>query len=160
MGTEQLPMAISPERIWAVLDEAFRSGRIVDAEKLLADELHRVLVRLQVSPPTKPSPADALAVPTRYAIQFALATRKAMWLDWVFQAHQLALAAVPAPVVDELHGVIRAIGYQATAVFARYLDTLRPRAAEMTPTERFALSRLDGLHRMLSKPSGRSPPRR
>lgn len=87
---------------------------------------------------------------TRFALQLAQLSRKSAHIDRVFTLHKALSVRLSAPDIDDLHVVTRKMRYGVTAALRGYLDWVRERANELTPPERFALQRLEGLVRVLS----------
>ena len=131
--------------LWEMIDRAAASGRDELAQRLLVDRLQHTVAGLH----SGKLGAAALSVPTRYALRFAASTGKVTFIDWVFEAHQVAGAVLPAATVDELHVVTRKLRYVPGAVLRALVEGLTLRADELSATERFALQRTQGLLRTL-----------
>lgn len=128
-----------------VVDKALAMGRIEEAERILTNLLGDVLSRLQ----SGRADAATLVDGTKYAMRLAAETGRASWVDWVFNAHNAAGKVLPGPTVDELYALARKIKYPITPALRSYLDTLHEHSDRLSPTERFALQRIEGLVRVL-----------
>jgi pSer/pThr/pTyr-binding forkhead associated (FHA) protein len=128
-----------------VVDKALAMGRIDEAERILTNVLADTLAGVQSGRRDGATLADA----TRYAMRLASETGKGSWIDWVFNAHHAAARVLPAPTVDELYSLARRIRYPVTPALRTYVGGLRARADRLSPTERFALQRIEGLVRVL-----------
>ncbi len=128
-----------------VVDKALAMGRIEEAERILTNLLGDVLSRLQSGRGDTATLADG----TKYAMRLAAETGRASWVDWVFNAHNAAAKVLPAQTVDELYALVRKIKYPVTPALRSYLETLRGQSERLSPTERFALQRIEGLVRVL-----------
>jgi pSer/pThr/pTyr-binding forkhead associated (FHA) protein len=127
-----------------LVDKALAMGRVDEAERILTNLLSDVLLRLQ-----RGGNPQGLPDATRYALRLASETGKTNWIDWVFQAHHAAGKILPMQTVDELYSLVRKVRYPVTPALRTYVDGLRPMADKLSPTERFALQRIEGLVRVL-----------
>lgn len=128
-----------------VLDKALVMGRVEEAEKILQNLLSDTLMAIAGGRRDPQVLADA----TKYALRLAEATGKATWVDWVFTAHHTSQRVLPAQTIDELYTLVRKIRYPVTQAVKNYVGGLRERTAQMSPTERFALQRIEGLLRVM-----------
>lgn len=128
-----------------VIDKALVMGRLEEAEKILQNLLNDTLLAIGGGR----RDANVLVEPTRYALRLAEATGKPSWIDWVFTAHHAAGRVIPAQTVDELYTLVRKVRYPVTQAVKNYVTALRDRTAQLSPTERFALQRIEGLLRVM-----------
>lgn len=87
---------------------------------------------------------------TRLAMLITQATNKASNLDRIFVLHKMLACKLTAAEIDELHAVARKVRYGNAPALRSYLEWLREKSADLTPPERFALQRLEGLARVLA----------
>ena len=142
-GTRDASRTADP--ISDAIDEALEAGRTEEAARLASERLQAVLVGVT----TGSSDARALGAPTRYAVRLAAATRDAMWVDWVFEAHHVAGAVIPVAVIDQMFVIARVSRYSASQSATEYLDGLNRRVASLSSMERIAHIRVQGLLRSL-----------
>lgn len=128
-----------------VVDKALAMGKIDEAERLLTNLLNDAMIGIQQGQ----NDSKLLADGTRYALRLAAETGKAVWIDWVFNAHHAASKVLPAQTVDELYALARKIRYPVTPALRTYVAGLREQAERLSPTERFVLQRIEGLVRVL-----------
>lgn len=130
---------------WNVAERAFVRGARTDAERLVAEGLHHTLMAIQ----SGTLDGSALVRPTKFAIRLASEGGKALWIDWVFQAHHLADCVLPEAATEELLLVARKLRYPGSLLLRLYLEQLANKAARLNATERFTVQRTHGLLRTL-----------
>lgn len=128
-----------------VIDKALAMSRNEEAEKILQNLLSDTLMAITAGRRDPNTLADA----TKYALRVAEATGRHSWIDWVFTAHHLSQRVLPTQTVDELYTLVRKVRYPVTQAVKNYVAALRERTAQMSPTERFALQRIEGLLRVM-----------
>lgn len=128
-----------------VADKALALGRGPEAEHVLGTHLVATLSDAVAGRGVAPEVARIAA---RYAVKFATATGKASWLDFAFRLYEALGETIPLPIVDEMYTVLRHVRGIDRELLRRYADSLHARAAELSPPERFVLSRLEGLERL------------
>ncbi len=130
-----------------VADKALALGNPESAERLLRNGLEELLTDLKSGKDAAPESIDLAA---RFSARLASGTGKGSWGDYTLQLYALRGALPPASIVDELYVAARKMrGFDLNA-FRVYLVDQRKRAADLTPTERFVLQRLDGLERLIA----------
>jgi pSer/pThr/pTyr-binding forkhead associated (FHA) protein len=130
-----------------VADKALALGNPESAERLLRNGLEELLTDLKSGKEAAPESIDLAA---RFAARLASGTGKGSWGDYTIQLYALRGALPPASIVDELYVAARKMRGFDLNVFRMYLVEQRKRAADLTPTERFVLQRLDGLERLIA----------
>ena len=126
-----------------VAGKALALGKLDDAERILANLVADWDRQLQTSRPSEP--LEGLDDAARFAVQLAMATSKATWVDWVFKAYTIARRVLPAPLIDDLHAFVRRTRYPAGQPIRGYVDSLRSQEPTLRPAERFLLKRIEGL---------------
>jgi len=131
-----------------IADKAIAMGRFDEAERVLGRSLAEILTRAKSAP-------TAVAVHriqegTRYALKLAEGTRRATWLDWVFDLHAATGRLMSSDEIEKLHDVVRKLRYTGVGPVRRYLDVIHRRAHELNPAERFLLQRLEGIERLVA----------
>lgn len=129
----------------SLADKAFALGRTDEAERLLAAPLEDILGKAESGRPADPETNEKAAA---YATRLALGTGKAAWVDYVVKLYQALGRPLPAAVVDALHEALRRVGAIDREGFRRYVETLRALAPELGPSDRFLVSRIEGLERV------------
>lgn len=144
-GRVEEPSAVS-NLLTSLADKALALGRFDEAERVLSKVLLDVLARAQKGP----IPAPRLAEATGYAIRLADGTRKASWVDWVFEVHAATGVLLAPQDIDRLHEIVRRIKYTNGPAVRRYLEKLAQRGGDFSPAERFQLQRIEGILRVVS----------
>jgi hypothetical protein len=129
---------------WEIPPKPSPSQRPSDAARQVAEELHRMLVTAQSGKPVD------LAMGTTFALRLASETSKTLWLDWVFQVHDLSAALMTEPQVDELLLVARRLHYRGSPALRAYLDRLAARPAVVTPNDAFTVQRIHAMLKTLT----------
>jgi hypothetical protein len=130
-----------------VADKALALGNPDSAERLLQGGLQEVMTDVRADRPIGP---ESIELAARFAARLASGTGKGSWGDYVVEIYHRLEALPPAAIVDELYVAARKMKGFDLARFRSYLETMRGRSAELTPTEKFVLQRLDGLERILA----------
>jgi pSer/pThr/pTyr-binding forkhead associated (FHA) protein len=128
-----------------VADKALALGRGAEAEHVLGTHLVATLSDAVAGRVVAPEVARIAA---QYAVKLATATGKASWLDFAFRLYEALRETIPLPIVDEMYTVLRHVRGIDRELLRRYADFLHARTAELSPPERFVLSRLEGLERL------------
>ncbi len=134
------------ELLCGVADKVLVLGRGDEAEKLLEAALTNLLTQAQQGASLAPA---SLARAASYAVRIADATGRPRWVDYCFALYSPQSRPLPVDVVDQLHLVVRKVNGVGLALFRGYLERLRGAAAGLSPSDRFALQRLEGLERLI-----------
>lgn len=130
-----------------IADKALALGRFDEAERVLGRTLRDLAERARQG---KNVPLHQVAEATSYALKLADGTRKGFWLDWVFDIHASTGRLMSSDELERVHELVRRLRYTGAAQVRRYVEVVRQRAADLAPSERFILSRLESLGRMIS----------
>jgi hypothetical protein len=84
----------------------------------------------------------------RYAVKCATATGSGTWLNLLVRIYRARREVLPVEHIDILYGVIRQMRDVDWAVLGEYVEELGTRSARMSPAERFACKRIEGLLRL------------
>lgn len=131
----------------SIADKSLALSRFAEAERMLLPHLDKAM---QGAAAGKPVDQTALTKSAGYALKLARGLESGVWLDWFFQFHAAVRQLPSAETVDELHDLARAIGYRDPRALRAYLEEIRAVRDDLTPTERFVLSRLESLVRVVS----------
>jgi predicted component of type VI protein secretion system len=150
LGSENIPKETSKKvdsfpLLSALADKALALGRPEDAERILASLLQEVLRNAQEGTAMSNETVDQAA---QYGVRLANATTKGSWVDYVVALYSAVRRPCPAPVVDELHSVLRKTSAIDLASLRAYVDLLREASGAFGPAERFLLQRIEGLERL------------
>jgi hypothetical protein len=132
-----------------VAEKALAMGKPEDAQRLLERPLRELLARargategsVRYDPLAEEAAAQRAAT---LAVKLAGALNKGEWIDYVFDLFAARAELIPQPAVDELYTVIRKVRCDANRLRS-YLDRIRSTGAGHGPSERFLLSRIEGL---------------
>ncbi|HKQ69987.1 MAG TPA: FHA domain-containing protein [Polyangiaceae bacterium] len=139
MRVDSLPL------LSTLADKAFALGRPDDAERILTSLMGEVLKKAQAGDALAQETVDQAA---QYGVRLASATGKGSWVDYVVALYSATRRPCPAPLVDELHAVMRKTGAVDVPAFRAYVEILREESAGFGPAERFLLQRIEGLERL------------
>lgn len=126
-------------------DKALALGHGDDAERILSVHMQQLLEDAQHGHDPGPETAERAA---SYAVKLAAVTGRGRWVDYVFELYGTLRKLCPIAVVDELYSVLRKVKQVNLSVLREYLEICREDAATLGPSERFLLSRLEGLERV------------
>lgn len=127
--------------------KALALGRFDEAERVVSRSLHELLARAQRGEPISPV---ALSEASGFAVRIAEGTRKAPWIDWLFEIHAATGVLMSRSDIEKLHEVVRRANYTNVGAVRRYLTRVSKRAEELGPAQRFQLQQLEGLLRVVS----------
>ena len=137
----------SQQLLASIAEKALALGRFDEAERVLSRVLADVLLRAKAGQAILPA---RLTEATKYALRLAEGTKKHAWIDWVFDVHDATLTLIGGDEIEKLHEIVRKLRYPGGPIMRRYLDRMRERQAELGPSERFLLQRLEGIQRVVS----------
>jgi hypothetical protein len=130
-----------------VADKALALGNPESAERLLQGGLQELMADVRAG---RGVAADSMEVAARFAARLASGTGKGSWGDYAIELYARAHQLPPAAIVDELYVAARKMKGFDLARFRTYIDECRAGSAELSPTEKFVLQRLEGLERILA----------
>lgn len=130
-----------------IADKALALGRFDEAERVIGRSLRDLAERARAG--KHPNPAQ-LSEATSYALRLAEGTKRVAWLDWIFDIHASTGRLMSAEELERVHDLVRRLRYSGAAHVRRYVESIRSRASELGANERFLLSRLESLGRMIS----------
>jgi hypothetical protein len=128
----------------AVADKALALGHGEDAERILGRQLEQLLER----------GAGALdpavfSQSVHYALKIATLTKKAKWIDFVLRLHARGPVLMDLDVVNQLYFLCPKVAGVSRPLLREYVALLSAKVATFAPSERFVLSRLEGLEKQL-----------
>jgi hypothetical protein len=92
----------------------------------------------------RPVSSAAVATAALYGVRIADATRDASFIEQVIRIHSARAAVLPLEAIDALYELLRRVKLDVRAL-RDYLVVMEQNRAELTPAERFALRRTEGL---------------
>lgn len=128
----------------AVADKALALGHGEDAERILARPLEQVLER-----GTGPIDAASFSQGVHYGLKLATLTKKAKWIDYVVRLHARGSVLMDLDVVNQLYFLCPKVAGVSRPLLREYVALLAAKITTFGPSERFALSRLEGLEKQL-----------
>ena len=135
-----------------VAEKILALGRGEEAERILSAPLLSLLAELRGGRRIQTG-SNVLDKAARYAVKLADSTGKGRWVDYIFELHTAARRAVPVVTVDQLYSSLRNVSPINLVALREYLRTLREQGESLSPSDRFALQRLEGLERLAASKS-------
>lgn len=124
-------------------------GRGIEAERILQAHLEALLSAAK----TGVFQLASIELGAAYAVKLAVATGKASWLDFVLVLYKECVKPLPRPIADDLYAATHKVTGVSLSALRDYLAVLSPLQAELTPSERFVVQRLEGLEGLLAAKS-------
>lgn len=129
----------------AVADKALALGRVDEAERILGTVLTDLVASIRGGAPVDDDVFDAAV---KAALRLASAGAKGAWVEYVFDLHLEVSRVAAAPVVDELHTVVRKVKSVDRRAIRRYIESLERR--QLTPAEKFVFQRIQGVENLIA----------
>ena len=127
-------------------DKAIALGRWDEAERLLAPQIDHLLSDVERGKKYDPANVERAA---SYALKLAQVTTNAVWLSTVLRFYAGMKQLCPSSMVDELYVAAHKVKQPNVEELRAYIAVVRGAAPELSPADRFLLSRLEGLERAL-----------
>jgi hypothetical protein len=125
-----------------VIDKAIAMGRAEEAERLLSGHLQHILQDVEAGR----VPESALTERgVHYAVKLAELSRKPGWINYSIRVYAGLGRPLPMEVVNELYALLRKVRGVDVALLRQYVALLHSRVPEYSPTDRFAVKRIEGL---------------
>jgi hypothetical protein len=128
-------------------DKALALGRPEEAERLLTELLDQVLTDLESGRQLEAELFDRAA---DYAMKLAAALGSARWVEYLFRVFAAVRRPCPANIVDELYSLVRRVERLNLGALRTYIEVLRETTGMLGPADRFLVSRIEGLERVVS----------
>ncbi len=132
--------------LWGLADKSLALGRSQEAARILTPHLEQVLDDAEAGSQLDPRIIDRV---TGYALTLAEASRDPLWVTYLFRLYGALELVCPSKVVDALYALLRQIDHVDRGGLSEYLERLRKRFDDLSPSERFLFGRLEGLDRLL-----------
>jgi hypothetical protein len=127
-----------------VADKAIALGHGEDAERIMARPLEQVLER-----GTGPIDAAVFVQCVHYGLKLATLTKKSKWVDYVLRIHARGSVLMDLDVVNQLYFLCPKVAGVSRPLLREYVALLTAKMTTFGPSERFVLSRLEGLEKQL-----------
>jgi hypothetical protein len=127
-------------------DKAIALGRWDEAERLLAPQIEHLLSDVERGKKYDPANVERAA---GYALRLAQATSNAAWVSTVLRFYGAMKQLCPSSMVDELYVAAHKVKQPNVQELRAYIAVVREAATELSPADRFLVSRLEGLERSL-----------
>lgn len=135
------------EVLGGVAQKMLAKGHVIEAERLLATHLSNAMTQARAGALAN-NPA-LVAKAAEHALRLAGVTKKSEWVNYVLLLYEAVERPIPPAATDELYALARAVPVDL-ALLRRYLDVLRTSTAELGPTDKFLLRRLEGLEQLVA----------
>lgn len=148
-GPDVAPASPGPsfEVLSRIADKALGLGRNGEAERIAQSMFESLITQHRNGVAVKDGD---VAIACQGALRLAEATRRGSWLDYPLRLHEELGRILQPSVIDSLYQLASRLRYNNPAQLRSYLGWLRGQAARLDATQRFSLSRLEGLERMLA----------
>lgn len=133
------------EVLGGVVDKQLALGHGAEAERLLSKQLRLTLEQAKLGR-VKASLAQQAA---QYGIKLAAATTNPDWIVYAISMFHYQGEVMPIALVDELYSLLRKVRGVPVDVVRSYIGVLRNREKSLSPAERFALKRIEGLEHIV-----------
>jgi hypothetical protein len=125
-----------------LIEKAIALGNVSAMACNVAARLAKLATRSMEQDKVSRQTVDAAS---RCAMKLATATRDACWVNVVVRLYHTRGEAPPVTIVDQLYATLPNARNVDWTLLRRYVERLRARRSQMTPTERFAAKRMEGL---------------
>lgn len=129
----------------SLADKALALGHAEEAERLLSAPLDAILAAAESGKPIDPKTNAHAAA---YATRLAIGTGKAQWVNYVVRLFLALSLPLPAEIIDALHEALRRVDAIDLATLRRYVEALQKAAPKLGASDRFLVSRIEGLERV------------
>lgn len=131
----------------AVADKMLAQGQVEAAERLLSIRMNGLLDEAKTGGRISDSVSSFA---TQYLLKLARASRRPSWVDLLFELFARLGRPMPLEAIDQLHEIVRATPGIRVEALRAYLEILNEQRPGFSPTERFALQRLEGLRTLIA----------
>ena len=134
--------------IGSVADKALALGRPEEAERLLRRPLEALVERIRINPDAAELRSGAVVTRAgELAVSLARSTESAEWVHYLFELYGARREPLPQAIVDPLYEIVRKVRIDLRRL-RDYLDALHASRPQLGPSERFLVSRIEGLERV------------
>ncbi len=125
---------------WLQIEDAISRRDWSHAEDLLENQLGRVTRDVEATGTLPPATQEEAS---RHAIDMALASRKATWMEALIALHMAARLPLPSAAAVNLPQILRKLPDFDLELLRSYVDALREARALLTPVERQLCSSIE-----------------
>lgn len=134
--------------IGAVADKALALGHPDEAERLLRRPLESLLERVKTNPDAvELRNGTVVARAADLAVRLASSTESPRWIHYLFELYGARGEPLPQAIVDPLYEIVRKVRIDLR-VLREYVEALHAAPRDLGPSERFLVSRIEGLERV------------
>jgi pSer/pThr/pTyr-binding forkhead associated (FHA) protein len=142
---EETPSLEAFDVLASVIDKALALGHVDEIAQVVADRLARIAIVCEAGGSV---PDDTIALAARYAVKCATATGDGSWINLLVRIYRAREEILPVEHIDILYGVIQKLAGVDWSILGEYARRLDTRGARLSPAERFACKRIEGLLRL------------
>ncbi len=136
--------------IGSVADKAMALGHPEEAERLLRRPLESLLERVRHNPDAAELRSGAVVARAgELAVRLAEGTESSRWVHYLFELYGARGEPLPQTVVDPLYEIVRKVRIDLR-LLRDYVEALQGSTRDRGPSERFLVSRIEGLERVAS----------
>jgi pSer/pThr/pTyr-binding forkhead associated (FHA) protein len=128
----------------SVIDKALALGHVDEIAKMLNDRLSRIAEECEAD---SPIPNETIAMAARYALKCATLSGDGLWLNLLVRIYRARAETLPVEHIDVLYAAVRLMRDVDWSLLREYADVLKGRKGHVSPGERFAAKRIEGLLR-------------
>jgi hypothetical protein len=125
-----------------VIDKALALDNIREVAPMISSQFDRLASDCEAG---RSVPNDTVTLASGSAAKLAAATGSGYWVNVLVRVHYARGEVLPVELVDTLYVVLRRVRGVDWALLGDYVELLRSRSGRMSPAERFASSRIEGL---------------
>jgi hypothetical protein len=126
----------------SVIDKAIALDHVDNVEPVAADCLNRIAEDTEAG---KVVEQELLELAARYTVKLAAATGRGVWVNTLLRIYHGRAEILPVDLIDALYGILRRTRGVDWKLLGDYVVLLRTLTSRMTPAERFASNRIEGL---------------
>jgi pSer/pThr/pTyr-binding forkhead associated (FHA) protein len=126
----------------AVIDKAIAMNHADNVEPVAADCLGRIAGDLEAG---RAVADEIVGLAASFAVKLAIATGRGIWVNLLFRIYHARAEVLAVEHVDALYGFLRHTQGVDWELLGDYVLLLRTLGSRMTPAERFASKRIEGL---------------
>lgn len=130
-----------------VADKMLAQGHVEAAERMLSARISTLLEEAEAGVPMSEA---VLTSATTYSLKLARASKKPSWIDLLFRMYTKLGRPLPLDAIDQLYEIVRITPGMRVDALREYLEALDARLDRFSPTERFAIQRLEGLKKLVA----------
>jgi hypothetical protein len=128
----------------AVIEKAIALEHVGTVEPVAADCLDRIVRDLELG---RPIGREVVALAASSAVKLARQTGTGIWVNLLLRIYHARAEIMPTEHIDALYDILRRVHGVDWEILSDYVVLLRTLNNRMTPAQRFASKRIEGLLR-------------